>query len=84
MTIKLRQKKKIAAVEEDAKAEARNAKQLAWENFMAPIREQVQQAMGLYNDVVSEGGSNAALIAAAVRELAVIKELFIHKGRDGS
>ena len=64
----------IAAIEEEAKAEARSAKQRAWEDFLAPIRSQIQEATSLCNQAVYEAGTNAEVIAAAVRDLNAIKE----------
>lgn len=64
----------ISAIEDEAKEEARTAKQRAWEAFLAPIREQIQQATSLCNQVVFEGGANAQAIATAVKELGSIKE----------
>ena len=64
----------IAAIEEEAKAEARSAKQRAWEDFLEPIRSQIQEATSLCNQAVYEAGTNAEVIAAAVRDLNAIKE----------
>lgn len=64
----------IAAIEEDAKGEARAAKQRAWEAFLAPIKEQIQTATTLCNQVVYDGGDNAQAIAKAVQDLGAIKE----------
>lgn len=64
----------VTQLEEEAKTEAREAKQRAWDSFITPIREQVQQATSLCNQVVFEGGSNAQTIAAIVGELNAIKE----------
>ena len=54
----------ITAIEDEAKTEAREAKQRAWEDFLAPIREQIQQATRLCNQVVYEAGANGQAIAA--------------------
>lgn len=64
----------LSAIEDEAKEEARSAKQRAWEAFLAPIRAQITQATTLCNQVVFEGGANAQAIAAAVQELNAIKE----------
>ncbi len=64
----------LAVVEEEAKAEARAAKQRAWDNFVTPIREQIATASGLCNQVLYESGANARAIAAIVAELNAIKE----------
>jgi pyruvate/2-oxoglutarate/acetoin dehydrogenase E1 component/TPP-dependent pyruvate/acetoin dehydrogenase alpha subunit len=64
----------LSTIEDDAKEEARTAKQRAWEAFLAPIKAQIQQATNLCNQLVYEGGTNAQAIAAAVQELNAIKE----------
>jgi pyruvate/2-oxoglutarate/acetoin dehydrogenase E1 component/TPP-dependent pyruvate/acetoin dehydrogenase alpha subunit len=64
----------LAVIEEASKEEARGARQRAWDNFISPIKAQVQQATAVCNQVVYEGGLNAQTIAAMVQELNVIKE----------
>ena len=64
----------ITVIEDEAKTEAREAKQRAWADFLEPIREQLQQATSLCNQVVYEAGDNATTIAALVKELNAIKE----------
>jgi len=64
----------IVAIEEDAKAEARSARQRAWESFISPIQQQIQQTTNLCNQVVYEGGNAAPQIAEIVKSLAAIKE----------
>jgi pyruvate/2-oxoglutarate/acetoin dehydrogenase E1 component/TPP-dependent pyruvate/acetoin dehydrogenase alpha subunit len=64
----------IKAIEEEAKAEARNARQQAWDEFITPIKEEIQQANSLINQVVYEGGANAQAIAAVAQELGAIRE----------
>ncbi|PQJ12527.1 transketolase [Flavipsychrobacter stenotrophus] len=64
----------LAAIEEDAKGEARAAKQRAWDAFLAPIKEQIQTATTLCNQVVYDGGDSAQAIAKAVQDLGAIKE----------
>lgn len=71
---KIATEEEILVVEQEAKDEARNARQRAWENFLAPIREQIQQATSLCNQAVYEAGDNAPAIAAIVQELNNIKE----------
>lgn len=63
----------IAAIEEEAKDEARNAKQRAWENFLSPIREQVAQAVSLGTAAAAEAGDPNAVLAI-VNELGAIRE----------
>jgi len=64
----------IVAIEEDAKAEARSARQRAWESFISPIQQQIQQTTNLCNQVVYEGGNAAPQIAEIVKSLTAIKE----------
>lgn len=64
----------LDAVEEEAKHSARKAKQQAWENFVAPIKDQIQQATTMANQLVYEGGENAQSIAQLVQELNALKE----------
>lgn len=64
----------LAKVEDAAKQEAREAKQRAWDNFISPIRQQIQHATNLCNQMVYEGGTNATEIAALVQKLNAIKE----------
>jgi len=64
----------LVAVEEKAKDYARTCKQDAWNKFLAPIKEQIQQLSTLGQQLVYEGGSNAQQIAALIQELGAIKE----------
>lgn len=64
----------LQAIEERAKDTAREAKQSAWDKFLAPIRQQIQQATTLCNQVVFEGGANSERIAQQVQALGAIKE----------
>jgi pyruvate/2-oxoglutarate/acetoin dehydrogenase E1 component/TPP-dependent pyruvate/acetoin dehydrogenase alpha subunit len=64
----------LTGIEDTAKTEAREAKQRAWNNFINPIKEQIQQATHLCNQVVFEGNENATTIAGMVQQLAAIKE----------
>ena len=71
---KIATEEEITVIEEEAKNEARTAKQRAWEQFLAPVKEQIQQATSLCNNVVYEGGEKAEQIAGVVRELNALKE----------
>lgn len=64
----------VNEIEEQARQEARNAKQNAWNAFITPIREQIQQATTMCNQVVYEGGEHAAEIATLLQQLNAIKE----------
>jgi pyruvate/2-oxoglutarate/acetoin dehydrogenase E1 component/TPP-dependent pyruvate/acetoin dehydrogenase alpha subunit len=61
-------------IENDAKGEAREARQRAWEKFLAPIKENVTQITTTCNQLVYEGGANAEAIANAVQQLNAIKD----------
>lgn len=64
----------ILNIEEVAKGEAKLARQLAWDNFTAPIKAQIAQATKLCNQAVYEAGGNGQAIAAIVKDLNSIKE----------
>jgi len=61
-------------IEEEAKQEARNAKQRAWDKFINPIKSQIQQAVNLCNQVVFEGNPHGETIANWVQQMNSIKE----------
>ncbi|HEY9178026.1 MAG TPA: thiamine pyrophosphate-dependent enzyme [Flavipsychrobacter sp.] len=61
-------------IEANAKEEARKAKQRAWDTFITPIKQEVQQASTLCNQLVYEAGDNALKISKLVNELNAIKE----------
>jgi pyruvate/2-oxoglutarate/acetoin dehydrogenase E1 component/TPP-dependent pyruvate/acetoin dehydrogenase alpha subunit len=64
----------LEEIENEAKQGAREAKQRAWENFIEPIRQQVQQTALLCNQVVMQATANGEQIAALVQKLTAIKE----------
>ncbi|RYZ47681.1 MAG: transketolase, partial [Sphingobacteriales bacterium] len=64
----------LEQIEEEARQDARSAKQRAWDKFINPIKQQVQQATHLCNQVVFEGGAQAETIASMVQQLNAIKE----------
>lgn len=64
----------LKELEDAAKNDAREAKQRAWTKFIDPIKQQIQQATNLCNQVIYDGGSNGTQIAAMVQELNAIKE----------
>lgn len=64
----------LHAIEEEAKQAARESKQRAWEKFIRPIQQQVQQTATLCNQVVMQGAANGEQIAALVQKLTAIKE----------
>lgn len=64
----------LTQIENEAKDEARAAKNRAWEGFINPIKEQVQKVASLVQQVVYEGGENAQQIAQLSQQLSSIKE----------
>lgn len=64
----------LKTVEDEAKKTARTAKQKAWDSFITPIKDQIQQATTLCNQLVFEGGEHAQTIATMVQQLNAIKE----------
>jgi hypothetical protein len=64
----------LLKIEEEAKQLVLESKKSSWEKFIQPIRQQVQQATNLCNQIVFEGNSNAETIASYVKELNSIKE----------
>jgi pyruvate/2-oxoglutarate/acetoin dehydrogenase E1 component/TPP-dependent pyruvate/acetoin dehydrogenase alpha subunit len=64
----------IITAEDEAKEEARSARNRAWDNFINPIKDQVKQAENISNLLVFEGGKHAEKIAGLVKELTSIKE----------
>ena len=71
---KIASDEEITAIEDESKAEARAARQQAWEDFLAPVKEQIQQASNLCSQVVYEAGEHAERIAQIVQELNAIRE----------
>ncbi|HRO42199.1 MAG TPA: thiamine pyrophosphate-dependent enzyme [Flavipsychrobacter sp.] len=65
---------RLNEIENIAKQEAREAKQRAWENFISPIKQQIQHAANLCNQIVYEGGEQASAIANLVQKMGAIKE----------
>lgn len=61
-------------IEQEARQEARDAKQRAWDKFIEPIRQQVSRAVNLCNQVVMQGHPNGQQIAALVQQLSAIRE----------
>lgn len=64
----------LSEIEDEARQEAREAKQRAWENFISPIKQQIQHTTQLCNQLVYEGGTQASAIADQVQKLNAIKE----------
>ncbi|WP_233559632.1 thiamine pyrophosphate-dependent enzyme [Taibaiella sp. KBW10] len=64
----------LTAIEEKAKDAARTAKQSAWNNFMAPIKLQIEQSAQLIQQIVMEGHASGTQMAALSQELQSLKE----------
>lgn len=64
----------LEEIENSAKDEARQAKQRAWDTFVVPVKQEVQQAANLCNQFVYEAGDNALKISKLVKDLTAIKE----------
>lgn len=61
-------------VAEEARDEARKAKQEAWSEFIGPIQSLVSEASAYLGQLVMEGGSNVQFIAGLKQQLSSIKE----------
>ncbi|RYD99920.1 MAG: transketolase [Sphingobacteriales bacterium] len=64
----------LEAIAEQAKDSARTAKQTAWNNFLAPIKAQIEKSTQLIQQLVMEGHPKAQEIAAIAQELLSLKE----------
>jgi pyruvate/2-oxoglutarate/acetoin dehydrogenase E1 component len=64
----------INKIQDEAKEQARTSKQRAWDNFISPIKAQIQQAATVCNQVVFEGGEHAQQVAQIMQNLSAIKE----------
>jgi pyruvate/2-oxoglutarate/acetoin dehydrogenase E1 component/TPP-dependent pyruvate/acetoin dehydrogenase alpha subunit len=64
----------IGILEEEAKAEVRTARQMAWEEFLSPIKAQIQETTRLCEQAVYDAGENGQAIAAIVQQLNAIRE----------
>lgn len=64
----------LEAIENDAKEQAKQAKQRAWDAFIAPVKQEVQQATTLCNQLVYEAGDNAPAVSKLVKDLNAIRE----------
>jgi len=71
---KIASEEDVNMVENEARTEAREAKQRAWADFLAPIKEQIEQATKLCSQAMYEAGDNAPAVAAVISELTNIKE----------
>ncbi len=64
----------LEAIAEQAKDSARTAKQAAWNNFLAPIKAQIEKSTQLIQQLVMEGHPKGQEMAALSQELLGLKE----------
>ena len=64
----------LTAIENEAKDEARASKQRAWDSFINPIKDLVQQAADKCQQVMYESTEGAGQIAILMQQLTAIKE----------
>jgi len=64
----------LVQMEQEAKQYVNDAKKSAWDKFLSPIKQEIEQATSFCNEVIYEGNPNAEFIASAVRELNAIRE----------
>lgn len=64
----------LSEIEEEAKDYARQSKQTAWNKFIEPIKQQIQQVVSLCNPWVMQGLPNADKVAQLSQNLQAIKE----------
>lgn len=61
-------------IDAEAKEKVKQEKQAAWTAFLEPIKNKINEAETLMNQLVFEAGNNAPFIAALVKELKAIRE----------
>ncbi|MEZ5046805.1 MAG: thiamine pyrophosphate-dependent enzyme [Chitinophagaceae bacterium] len=64
----------ILQIEAEAKQKIQDAKKVAWEKFLSPIKQQIEQTIALGNQLVYEGGEQASQLASILKELSAIRE----------
>ncbi len=64
----------LDTIAEQAKDSARTAKQTAWNNFLAPIKAQIEKSTQLIQQLVMEGHPKGQEMAAISQELLGLKE----------
>lgn len=64
----------LVQIEQDAKQLVLEAKKSAWEKFLEPIKQQIQQTVILGNNIIFEGIVNGEVIAGYIKELSAIRE----------
>ena len=64
----------LQKLDAEAKENATLAKKNAWNTFLEPIKNQVEQSAFLINNIVAEAGKNSEKIARILAEVKAIKE----------
>ena len=64
----------LVQMELEAKQYVNDSKKSAWDKFLSPIKQEIEQATTFCNEVIYEGNSNSEFIASAIRELNAIRE----------
>ncbi len=64
----------LLAIEEEAKSFVLTSKKTAWDDFVAPIQQQIKQTASHCNELIAEGHAHAEVIASAIKELSTARE----------
>ncbi len=64
----------LTDIEAAAKEHVRESKNKAWENYINPVKKQVQKALGLLNEIRYSNNENAAKINQLASELQSLRE----------
>lgn len=71
---KIATKKKLEELEEEASKEANEAKNIAWDNYITPIKEDKKQMLGWLSDLKEESGE--ASIDDLIKRLKIVQSPF--------
>ncbi len=71
---KIAEEAEILEIEEKAKSETRAARLQAWQDFIEPIKEQIEQATLLLGELIEEGINNKDQISEIIKELSQLRE----------
>lgn len=64
----------LQQVEAEAKTIAQESRKRAWDKYIAPIKEQVQQLLGLCEGILDDGRGDTNFVAHTMQELAANRE----------
>lgn len=64
----------LQQIEAEAKTVAQDSRRAAWEKYIAPIKAQVQELLGLCEALLAEGRGDTAYITQVMQELATNRE----------